>query len=87
MISDNLWQVRAIAVTQLGKIGSAAVVKYLAESLHDKSWWVRINAANALKDIGEVGINVLQNVDPEIDRYAYEVSQHVLHNLITVLGE
>ncbi|MCI0658356.1 MAG: HEAT repeat domain-containing protein, partial [Acidobacteria bacterium] len=45
-------------------------VPALAEALRDKEWWVRINAAEGLKSMGEKGLAALIGALSSEDRYA-----------------
>ncbi|CAM4503354.1 MAG: hypothetical protein LEGION0403_FIIPPAGN_01862 [Legionella sp.] len=72
------WEVRAVISKAIGTIPGDKSIQLLAKLLCDNEWWVRINAANALIEQGEKGIDVLNNQSPDKDRFAYETAQKVL---------
>lgn len=78
LLSDPAWEVKAISARSLGYIKASRAVKELAATCQDPTWWVRMNAALALKRIGSVGIEKLEALRPETDRFAYEIAQYVL---------
>lgn len=75
---DSHWEVRAIIAKAIGIIPGDKSIQLLAKLLCDPQWWVRVNAANALIEQGEKGIDVLHNQSPDKDRFAYETAQKVL---------
>lgn len=76
--SDPEWKIRVVTIQLLSQKKDLASIDKIALLLRDKEWWVRINAANALVKMGEAGIKILQNQNPDVDNYAYQVSQEVL---------
>lgn len=46
--------------------------------LHDKEWWVRVNAAHALLKKGKEGMDILKQQSPKLDRFAYDAAQEAL---------
>ncbi|MDR3503592.1 MAG: HEAT repeat domain-containing protein [Legionella sp.] len=75
---DTHWEVRAITAKSIGTIPGDKSIQLLAKLLCDPEWWVRVNAANALIEQGEKGLDVLHNQSPDKDRFAYETAQKVL---------
>ncbi|USQ14785.1 HEAT repeat domain-containing protein [Legionella lytica] len=75
---DEHWEVRAIIAKSIGTIPGDKSIQLLEKLLCDPEWWVRVNAANALIEQGEKGIDVLNNQSPDKDRFAYETAQKVL---------
>lgn len=76
--NDQRWEVRAVASKLLGQMGDEQFLPLLENNLYDQEWWVRINAANALLNFGKKGVDVLESVTKERDRFAYETAQMVL---------
>lgn len=78
LVTDIHWEVRAIIAKAIGTIPGDKSIQLLARLLCDPEWWVRLNAANALIEQGEKGMDVLYNQSPDKDRFAYETAQKVL---------
>lgn len=78
LVEDPSWQVRAVVVRFLGELKSYLSLQQLEKALRDKEWWVRINAAQALYQLDEPGIEVLKNQSVAQDRFAYETANFVL---------
>lgn len=79
LISDNNWEVRSVSLLLLGKLNSKNLIGQITQCLRDPVWWVRLNAAITLKNLGPAGIEVLSTLDPKTDLYAYETAMHVLN--------
>jgi HEAT repeat protein len=69
-LSDPEWPVRAMAAKALGRIHDAEAIPPLCAALRDREWWVRANAAEALKLTGPTGIEALEGMLADEDRYA-----------------
>ncbi len=78
------WQMRAKSAQLLGKIAHSSTAMALEKMLHDEVWWVRIRAAEALLNLGELGISLLTQQTKEHDRYAYDAAMSVLSNPIRI---
>jgi len=85
LLSADDWESRCQAVKTLGAIKAVDMEHDIALLLKDESWWVRYNAANALKSLGASGILILKSQVAEDDLYAYQISQFVLED--KVLGD
>lgn len=77
-LADERWETRALACNLLGSLDAKDAANHLGAALHDPVWWVRINAARALKELGDQGIAILEAQTPEKDLYAYETAQYIL---------
>jgi len=77
-LNDPNYQIRATAVRLLGSLHDKSVITNVESKLRDKVWWVRINAANALLNLGSEGIIALKNQSPHVDKYAYQSAQAIL---------
>ncbi|GAB4187273.1 MAG: hypothetical protein Tsb0015_05770 [Simkaniaceae bacterium] len=78
MADDPVWQVQAAVLGILGKMHDKQALDTLIRKIHDPVLWVRLHAALSLKEIGEEGIEILENLDPEKDKNAYEIASYVL---------
>jgi hypothetical protein len=77
-IQNKHWEIRAKIAWLIGKTNNRSMCSLLENSLKDESWWVRMNAAEALYQLGTEGIQILKKQKPEEDRFAYEVAARVL---------
>jgi hypothetical protein len=77
-LSNEKWEIRAIAAKLLGKLNAVQSTQLVGKHLRDEKWWVRINAAQALTQMGKEGLAILESQNPESDPYAYDVAQQVL---------
>lgn len=78
MLNNQEWEVRSASVQLLSNLSAAGAIDKIAILLRDPTWWVRLNAAFALKNLGSEGMNVLKLQNPVNDKYAYEAAQYVL---------
>lgn len=69
-LTDPAWPVRAMAAKALGRIHDAEAIPQLCAALRDREWWVRANAAEALRLTGPMGIEALEGMLSDEDRYA-----------------
>lgn len=80
-LDDEQPEVKAVVAKLMGEIHDEESVPFLEKKLHDSAWWVRINAAKSLSQLGKKGIFALQQQSFEVDRFAYEAAQKVLITL------
>lgn len=86
MLRHDSWPVRAQAATSLASLSPAPkVVAALELSLGDPAWWVRANAAGALRRLGGAGIAGLIRATRHPDRYARARAEEALA-LIAIKG-
>lgn len=76
--SDQTWEYAAIASTALGSYPGETTVKILKTNLYSRNWYVRLNAALSLKNLG-ITYSELADVIDGNDRYAGEIVQYCLH--------
>ncbi|HEV7773517.1 MAG TPA: HEAT repeat domain-containing protein [Conexibacter sp.] len=72
------WSVRAQAAKSLGALGAAEALEPLEACLSDRAWWVRANAARALRELGEPGLAALRRAVDHQDRYAADRAREQL---------
>lgn len=72
------WPLRAQAAKALGEIGDPRSAPELEAMLGDQAWWVRANAANALRRLGADGIAALERATDHPDRYARDRAREAL---------
>lgn len=72
------WPLRAQAAKALGELGDPRVVAELEAMLGDDAWWVRANAANALRRLGAEGLAALERATGHPDRYARDRAREAL---------
>ncbi len=72
------WEIRAKTAKIFGEIQAQKMLTPLEKALRDPAWWVRINAAEALAQLGDKGKNRLNRQDPAVDQYAYDAAQRAL---------
>lgn len=77
-LSDENWKIRGFCAYKLGELKIKQAIPYLLKSIQDRVWWVRLNSAIGLKLLDQDGLYALKNIDPDIDHYAYEMSQYIL---------
>jgi hypothetical protein len=81
MIAEGLrdadWRVRAVAAKE-AHICPEEIIEPLEKALYDQNYHVRINAAQALKQMGEKGRAVLSRNTTSNDRFVRDVTHYVL---------
>lgn len=82
LFHDISWQVRAIVANIIGKNKLNKLIPELTMHLNDDAWWVRYNSAMALKNMGEKGIKILSNLNPNSIKFAYEIANYVLNSTL-----
>ena len=86
-LDDADWQVRARAAKSLGRRRELDAVAPLAEALKDRAFWVRQDAATALRLLGDPGLERLDEVATHSDdRYAAEAASQELQRHRLYLG-
>ena len=78
LLSNEPWQKRVIAIQALKKINDCRSLIPLKNCLSDPERWVRLNAAAALKLMGEKGISLLENINKDDQPLAFEAAMYVL---------
>lgn len=78
LLDDASWEVQVVVIHCLNDLKAEEAISKLAICLHSLNWWVRLNAAQVLKNFGDSGVKVLKRIDATQDKYAYEMAQHVL---------
>lgn len=75
--SEQKWQYSAIASTALASYPSGDTVKILKSNLYSRNWYVRLNSALSLKNLG-ITYSELADVIDGNDRYAGEILRYCL---------
>jgi HEAT repeat protein len=76
-LRDSDWRVRAVAAKE-AHICPEEIIEPLEKALYDPNYHVRINAAQALKQMGERGLTVLTRNTTSSDRFVRDVTHYVL---------
>jgi hypothetical protein len=79
LLNTQKWGARVICLHCLGSLKATSVIPDIEKCLHDHVWWVRTAAAQALKQMGDEGLAVLNEQSEEKDRYAYDAAMHALN--------
>lgn len=77
-LKDTNNDVRAAVIKALRRKKDLSLFSIFESMLKDPSWWVRINSAIALTELGEDGIIALKSQSIEKDKFAYETAQAAL---------
>lgn len=77
-LSDSDWKIRAESINVLQKLYAIQAIPDITNLLNDRVWWVRLQAATALKSFGEEGKKILASQEKEQKPLAYEISQYIL---------
>jgi hypothetical protein len=77
-LEDSDWEIRSESIQGLKKQHVKKAIPQIAELLNDPIWWVRLQAANALKTFGEDGKKILENQDPVTKPLAHEIAAYTL---------
>lgn len=80
-LEDPAWPVRAMAAKALGEMQVADAVPRLCAALRDQEWWVRANSAAALRNIGPAGVEALERMRDDSDRFARDQARSALSEL------
>lgn len=75
--SAQKWQYAAIASTALGSYPDENTVKILKSNLYSRNWYIRLNSALSLKNLG-ITYSELSDVIDGNDRYAGEIIRYCL---------
>jgi len=82
LLDEQTWEIKALACKSLGSIGDPKASDKLCEKLSDSHWWVRYNAAGALAQMKEVGIQKLkESAEHNPDRFAREMAREKIEEL------
>lgn len=77
LLADEDWRVRAQACRALGALRCGVATKQLAQSVRDRSWWVRYRSALALAQIGGPARDELKGLTTCDDPMARDMSMLV----------
>lgn len=77
-LDDSEWEIRAESVIGIQKLYVTRTIPKLKMMLNDSVWWVRLQAALALKNFGQQGLDVLTSQDLEKEPNAHKIAQYIL---------
>jgi hypothetical protein len=78
LLNDPQWEMKVAALNSLGSLNARTAIPQIAESLRDPEWWVRMNAGQVLLNMGDAGVSILKEQNPNVDKFAYDVAQYLL---------
>lgn len=79
LAEDPSWEVRSSVMQALGRLQARDRIPLLLHGLSDQEWWVRFNAAEALRSLGEPGISALRDAsEHHADTYGRDMSRQIL---------
>ncbi len=78
LVDDPNSQIRAEALEGLSHFLSEETLKILENALSDPAWIVRLKAAFSLKKMGKIGITILKQQLPELNKRAYDTAIYAL---------
>jgi len=81
LAQDRQWEVRAQALKAIGLLGIDEGIPMLIDNLSDGSYWVRVNAAEALARFGEKGCDALMAAQANPDSFAKDIARYQLERL------
>ena len=77
-LEDSDWEIRSESIQGLKKQHVKKAISQIADLLDDPIWWVRLQAANALKSFGPEGKAILESQDPVTKPLAHEIAAYSL---------
>lgn len=77
-LEDSDWEIRSESIQGLKKQHVKKAIPQITELLDDPIWWVRLQAANALKSFGAEGRKILEEQDPVTKPLAHEIAAYSL---------
>ncbi len=78
-LEDTNYLIRAEVIKSLSVLLGNNAINYLEKALSDEEWWVRLQAALALKRMGNVGENLLKSKRSEENQRVFDVCQYALY--------
>ncbi len=79
-LNDEKPFVRMSAAIALGSIGTQSELPDLEKMLSDFDWWVRLRSAEAIRSLPGMTREKTRDLrDKQIDRFAYDILNHVIH--------
>ena len=77
-LKDENLNVKLISLHRLNWLKAKEAISYIVPLLKDTDWWVRISAAEALKNMGVEGERVLHSNSAVLDKISFNLD-HVLN--------
>jgi len=83
-LTDEAWEIRAVACNTVGEMSLKGAAYRLIPLLKDESYYVRRNAARALLGLGQIGIMTLVSYLEIDDQYARDAIVQTLEEFAVV---
>lgn len=77
-LEDSDWEMRAAAVNGLRQLYAINAITKMIPLLDDPIWWVRLQTALALKNMGPFGQKALESIDQHTHPAGYQIAQYTL---------
>ncbi len=77
-LEHRYWTVRNFSARAWQLTGDRQALPVLEKLLSDRNWWVRYNAAEALRSAGQPGLEILEQNTAEADQAAASISSYAL---------
>lgn len=81
LLMDQNWQTKVVVLNIFNYLNAETVIPQIANCLHDENWWVRLSAAQTLKNSGQAGEDALTATHVKFDPKSLQVTRHVLRQL------
>lgn len=80
LLGDERWQIRFNAANAIGRTGGTAQdEEFLIGALHDKEWWARCRAAQALAGLQSVNLKKLESyASTQTDNFVRDILRQVI---------
>ena len=80
-LTDTHWEVRLVSLHRLGVLQATHAIPQIVACLKDPETWVRISAAEALKNLGKQGEEALKAHGKNLDLISFDIKQHIANTL------
>ncbi len=78
LLTNKDWKIRAETLKDLDLTVVRKGISKIEDLLRDPNWFVRLQAALAIKKLGAQGLQILSSQNPSNEPAAYEISQYVI---------
>lgn len=77
-LQNQTWEIRSESLKILSSLYAKKAIPKVEVLLNDPIWFVRLQAALALKNLGSEGLKILSNQNTATQPLAYEISEYVM---------